>query len=70
MIFKRMKSGIQRKYLKHMLALLVLALLMSSIGVWLTTYQRMKSTIVDKYAFLDEEMGIAQRSYGSRFRLS
>ena len=59
MIFKRMKSGIQRKYLKHMLALLVLALLMSSIGVWLTTYQRMKSTIVDKYAFLDEEMGIA-----------
>ena len=55
----KMKSGIQKKYLKYTIALLILALLMSSIGVWMFTYRRLSSAIVDKYTSLDEKMGIA-----------
>lgn len=57
---KRMlQSGIQRKYLKYTITLLALALCLSSIGVWAYMQKSVRKTIVDKYRFIDEKMGIA-----------
>ena len=57
---KRMlKSGIQRKYLKYTIVLLVLALCLSSVGVWAYMQKSVRKTLVDKYRFADEKMGIA-----------
>lgn len=56
---KRKTSGIQKKYLMHTLALLILALLLSSIGVWVYVRKNMTSVIVDKYEFMNEKMGIS-----------
>ncbi len=55
----RKSSGIQKKYLRHTLALLILALLLSSIGVWVYVRKNMTSVIVDKYEFMNEKMGIS-----------
>lgn len=52
-------SGIQRKYLKYMLSLLMLALLLSSIGVWTYVKRNMTGVIVDKYESMNEKMGIS-----------
>lgn len=52
-------SGIQRKYLKYMLSLLILALLLSSIGVWIYVKRNMTGVIVDKYESMNEKMGIS-----------
>ena len=52
-------SGIQKKYLKYMLSLLVLALFLSSIGVWAYVRKNMTSVIVDKYESMNEKMGIS-----------
>lgn len=53
------KSGIQRKYLRYTIALLLLALLMSIGGVWFSMKGSLSEAIVDKYAFMDEKMGIS-----------
>ncbi len=52
-------SGIQKKYLSYTLALLILALFLSSIGVWFYMRSSMISVIVDKYEFMNEKMGIS-----------
>ena len=55
----KMKSGIQKKYLKYTLALLVLALLLSNIGVWGYMHSSLTDAIVEKYKFMDEKMGMS-----------
>lgn len=52
-------SGIQKKFLMYMSALLILALLLSSIGVWIYVRKNMSGVIVDKYEFMNEKMGIS-----------
>lgn len=52
-------SGIQRKYLKYMSTLLLLALFLSSFGVWIYMRMNLTSLIVDKYEFMSEKMGIS-----------
>lgn len=57
---KRWKiSGIQKKYLTNTVALLVLALLLSSIGVWIYVRNNMTNVVLDKYEFMTEKMGIS-----------
>ncbi|MEI3218669.1 MAG: HAMP domain-containing protein [Lachnoclostridium sp.] len=51
-------SGIQRKYLKYTIALLVVALLLSSIGIWQYMRRNLTGVIIDKYKFMNEKMGI------------
>lgn len=53
------KSGIQRKYLRYTLALLLLALLLSSIGVWIFLYGNLTEAVSGKYEFMAEKMGIS-----------
>lgn len=53
-----MHSGIRRKYLKYTVALLVLALFMSSIGVWIYVRGSMTENVIGKYEFMTEKMGI------------
>lgn len=52
------RSGIQKRYLKYTAALLGLALLLSSFGVVLSVRNRLTNSIVDKYEFLTERMGL------------
>lgn len=56
---QRKISGIQKKYLIYIMGLLILALLLSSIGVWVYMRGNMTSVIVDKYEFLNEKMGMS-----------
>lgn len=56
---KSKMSGIQKKYLKYMCTLLILALVLSSICVWTYVRRNMTDVIVDKYEFMNEKMGIA-----------
>lgn len=58
-MIKSMNSGIQRKYLKYTITLLLLALLLSSAGVWGYMTKNQREIITDKYEFLEEKMGIA-----------
>lgn len=51
------KSGIQRKYLRYIMGLLLLAILLSSIGVWIYVRQSLTTEVTDKYEFLNEKMG-------------
>ena len=53
------KSGIQRKYLRYIMGLLLLAILLSSIGVWIYVRQSLTTEVTDKYEFLNEKMGLA-----------
>ena len=53
------RSGIQRRYLKYTAALLGLALLLSSLGVGLSVRDRLTRSIIDKYEFMTERMGLA-----------
>ena len=59
---QKKSSGIQRKYLKYMISLLVLALFLSSIGVWFYMRKNLTSVIVDKYEFMNEKMGMAMNN--------
>lgn len=43
------KSGIQRKYLRYIMGLLLLAILLSSIGVWIYVRQSLTTEVTDKY---------------------
>lgn len=52
-------SGIQKKYLWYMGCLLIIALVLSSIGVWSYVKKNMTGVIVDKYEFMNEKMGIS-----------
>ena len=49
------KSGIQRKYLRYIMGLLLLAILLSSIGVWIYVRQSLTTEVTDKYEFLNEK---------------
>lgn len=55
----RTHSGIRRKYLKYTVALLVLALFMSSIGVWTYVKNDTTKVIIEKYEFVTEKIGIS-----------
>lgn len=57
MNIKRPKSGIQRKYLKYILVLLLLALFLSSICVTVYVHGKLETAIIDKYSFMCEKMG-------------
>ena len=46
---KYLSSGIQKKYLKSTLILLLLALLLSMIGVWSYMHHTLKNNIIEKY---------------------
>ena len=52
------KSGIQRKYLRYIMGLLLLAILLSSIGVWIYVRQSLTTEVTDKYEFLNEKMAL------------
>ncbi len=54
-----MKSGIQKKYLIHMVILLLLALLLSSFGVWIYVRGSMTEALIDKHEFMTEKMGLS-----------
>ena len=56
---KKKISGIQKRYLQYTTALLVLALLLSSIGVWMQTRRIMTKSAVDQYVSITEQMGTA-----------
>lgn len=55
-------SGIQKKFLICISSLLILALLLSSIGVWIYVRRNMSGVIVDKYEFMNEKMGISMEN--------
>lgn len=57
MKWKYKKSGIQRRYLKYTVALMVLALLLSNLGVGFCVKERLTRSIVDKYEFMTQRMG-------------
>lgn len=52
-------SGFQRKYLRYTIGLLLLALLLSSVGVLFYMRRNMMELVTDQYAFLNEKTGIA-----------
>lgn len=52
-------SGIRIKYLKYTIALLMLTLALSSVGIVIYVRASMLDTISDKYEFMTERMGIA-----------
>ena len=52
-------SGIRGKYLKYTLALLVLALALSCVGIWVYVRTSVTKNISGKYEFMTERMGIA-----------
>ena len=62
------KSGIQRKYLRYIMGLLLLAILLSSIGVWIYVRQSLTTEVTDKYEFLNEKMGL-QTSFPIKYGL-
>lgn len=59
MIKHKRLSGIQKRYLKYTIALLGLALLLSSLGVVLSVRRRLKQAVVEQYEFTTERMGLA-----------
>ena len=59
MSIKKMKSGIQRKYLKYILALLLLALFLSSLCVTVYVRGKLETAIIDKYSFMCEKIGFS-----------
>ena len=59
MKIKKTTSGIQRKYLKYTIGLLLLALFLSSVGVWFYMRNTMMGIVTDKYTFMNEKTGIS-----------
>ena len=59
MKIKKTTSGIQRKYLKYTIGLLLLALFLSSVGVWFYMRNIMMGIVTDKYTFMNEKTGIS-----------
>lgn len=58
MMKKNRRYGIRRKYFSNMVAILLIALLLSSVCVLTYTRQNMASTIVESYVYMTEKMGI------------
>jgi len=58
MINTKITSGIQKKYLRYTVALLLLAMFLSSFGVWFFVRGNIRDALIDKYAFMTEKMGI------------
>lgn len=56
---RKMKSGIQRKYLRYTIGLLLLTILLSSAGVWIYLRENVTKAVKDKYEFMNEKMGIS-----------
>ena len=56
---KKKITGFQRKYLLYTCGLLVIAILMSSVGVWFYMRKNMMGIVTDQYAFLNEKTGMA-----------
>ena len=56
---KKSVSGFQKKYLRYTIGLLLLALLLSSVGVWFYMRSNMLGIVTNQYAFLNEKMGIS-----------
>ena len=56
---KYLSSGIQKKYLKSTLILLLLALLLSMIGVWSYMHHTLKNNIIEK--LIREQSASGQR---------
>lgn len=56
---KRNYSGIQRKYLRYTIALLLLALMLSSMGVWMYVRSNTTDAVIDKYEYVTEKMGLS-----------
>lgn len=52
-------SGIQKKYLFYTIALLVLALLLSSVGVWFYSRKNITENIIGKSEFMTEKIGLS-----------
>lgn len=52
-------SGIQRKYLKYTLVLLLLTLLMSSVAIWVYMQEKITASIIEKYEYINEKMGLS-----------
>ena len=52
-------SGIQKKYLLYMTVLLILALLLSSLGVWFYAQKNMTQSITEKSEFMTEKIGLS-----------
>ena len=52
-------SGIQKKYLLYTTVLLILALLLSSLGVWFYSRKNMTESIVEKSEFITESIGLS-----------
>ena len=53
------RYGIRKKYLRYTLVLLFVALALSCIGVWQYWRQNLTKTVVNKYEFMTEKMGIS-----------
>lgn len=50
--------GIRKRYLRYTLGLLVLAMILSGIGIWFFVKNNISNAIIEKYNFLDEKMGL------------
>ena len=52
-------SGIQKKYLKYTIILLAVALFLSNLGVGLCVRNSLTRSVIDKYQFMTERMGLS-----------
>ena len=70
MKIRKATSGIQRKYLKYTIGLLLLALFLSSMGVWFYMRNIMMGIVTDKYTFITACVVrvVAYSSFNSNFR--
>lgn len=53
------KSGIQKRYLRYTLALLVVTLILAGLGSWGYMQKNLTKAVSDKYEFVVEKMGIS-----------
>ena len=53
------KSGIQKRYLRYTLALLVVTLILVGLGSWGYMQKNLTKAVSDKYEFVVEKMGIS-----------
>ena len=56
---KKKITGFQRKYLVYAGGLLLIAILLSSVGVWYYMRKNMMGIVTDQYRFRNEKLGMA-----------
>lgn len=56
---KLITSGIQRKYLRFTIIILLISLILSTVSIWVYLRGRMSRTVAEKYGYITEEMGIS-----------